>query len=65
MKFGELTALINKNDRFVRVYVDGDRDAITTINKDGILGSFLKDFEIIEISVSYEKILFKLKGAGE
>lgn len=64
MKFGELTALINNNDRFVRVYVDGDCGAITTINKDGILGSFLKDFEIIDISVSNDKIYLKLKGAS-
>lgn len=64
MKFGELAALINNADRFVKVCVEGDDSAITTINKDGILGRFLKDFEIIDISVSYEKILLKLKGAG-
>ena len=63
MKFGEFTALLDRNDRSVRVYVEGD-DTYSTIATDGRFGRQLKDFEISEISIVNETIFLKLKEAG-
>lgn len=63
MKFGEFAALLGRNDRSVRVYVEGDI-TYSTIATDGRFGSQLKDFEITEISIVKETICLKLKEAG-
>lgn len=62
MKFGEFAALLSRDNRTVRVNVEG-YNGYSTINTDGKFGSILKDFEITEIAISYAKIYLKLKEA--
>lgn len=63
MKFGELTALLSRNDRCVRVQFEGDI-TYSTIATYGRFASQLNDFEITEISIVKETIFLKLKEAG-
>lgn len=65
MKFGELTAVLSRPDRaFVTVHVDGE-SGYSEIDTDGIFGSFLKDFEVVEMAIVKGKVCVKLKGASE
>ena len=62
MKFGEFAALLGRDDRNVRVNVDGYK-GYSVINTDGKFGSILKDFEISEISIVNSTACLKLEGA--
>lgn len=62
MKFGEFTALINRNDRIVRVCVEGDSN-YNTIDADGRPGRLLNGFDIDEIAIVNSMFSLKLKEA--
>ena len=63
MKFGEFAALLSRDNRNVRVNVDGYK-GYSVINTDGKFGSILKDFEITEIAIVNSMFSLKLKEAG-